>query len=98
MGVLAGRFVSPALQAVTSMVSGRLVPIYKVETPEQRIAISFDATWGTELTDEILAILDRYGKDDLFPSRLLGRNIPTTSRKSMRQATRSVPTVTPIPT
>jgi len=66
VGVLAGRFVSPALQAVTSMVSGRLVPIYKVETPEQRIAISFDATWGTELTDEILAILDRYGVKTTF--------------------------------
>lgn len=66
VGVLATRFVPPVVQVVTSKVSGRLVPIYKVETPEKRISISFDATWGTELTDEILAILDRYGVKTTF--------------------------------
>lgn len=45
----------PLLMSVMSR--GRLVPIYDVSTTEKRIAISFDATWGTELTDEILDIL-----------------------------------------
>lgn len=66
VGMLAGRYMSPVVQVVSTMVSGRLVPIYKVETPEQRIAISFDATWGTELTDEILDILERHGVKTTF--------------------------------
>ncbi len=40
--------------------SMRLLPIYKVDTPEQQVAISFDASWGAEHTKEILDILDRY--------------------------------------
>ncbi|HHY10484.1 MAG TPA: polysaccharide deacetylase family protein [Firmicutes bacterium] len=45
----------PLLVTVTSR--GRLIPIYSVKTDAKKIAISFDATWGTDLTDEILAIL-----------------------------------------
>ncbi|HZK24548.1 MAG TPA: polysaccharide deacetylase family protein [Oscillospiraceae bacterium] len=35
----------------------RLVPIYYVDTTEQKIAISFDASWGAEFTPKILEIL-----------------------------------------
>lgn len=35
----------------------RLVPIYFVDTPEKKIAISFDASWGSEYTQKILDIL-----------------------------------------
>ncbi|PHS35779.1 MAG: deacetylase [Alkaliphilus sp.] len=35
----------------------RLLPIYSVDTEEKKIAISFDAAWGAEHTDEILNIL-----------------------------------------
>ncbi|NLZ39090.1 MAG: polysaccharide deacetylase family protein [Firmicutes bacterium] len=35
----------------------RLVPIYYVDTPEKKIAISFDASWGAEFTPKILEIL-----------------------------------------
>lgn len=48
----------PLIVSVTSR--GRLVPIYAVQTETQQVAISFDATWGTELTDEILGILDAH--------------------------------------
>lgn len=65
-GAFIGRYGGHAVQTVTSMVASRLVPIYKVETPEKRIAISLDATWGTELTDEILAILERNGVETTF--------------------------------
>jgi len=33
------------------------LPIYSVETDEKKIAISFDAAWGDEFTEEILRIL-----------------------------------------
>lgn len=35
----------------------RELPIYSVDTDEKKIAISFDAAWGAERTDEILSIL-----------------------------------------
>ncbi len=35
----------------------RLVPIYFVETPEKKVAFSFDASWGAEKTPLILSIL-----------------------------------------
>lgn len=51
---------------VSVMSRGRLVPIYDVKTTMKQVAISFDATWGTELTDEILTILDTYGITTTF--------------------------------
>ena len=60
----------PLIVTVTSR--GRLVPIYKVSTGEKKLAISFDATWGTELTDELLAILTSTGLRPPFPGGLLG--------------------------
>ena len=36
----------------------RELPIYCVERDDNKIAISFDAAWGTEFTDEILEILE----------------------------------------
>lgn len=46
---------------IISVISrGRLIPIYDVKTNAKEVAISFDATWGTELTDEILDILRQY--------------------------------------
>lgn len=38
----------------------RLVPIYEVDTKEQAVAISFDASWGAEHTPAILDTLDSY--------------------------------------
>lgn len=37
--------------------SSRLLPIYCVDTEEKKIALSFDAAWGNEDTQEILDIL-----------------------------------------
>lgn len=36
------------------------LPIYYVDTDEKKIAISFDAAWGTDHTGNILDILDKY--------------------------------------
>ncbi|MDR1913148.1 MAG: polysaccharide deacetylase family protein [Clostridiales bacterium] len=38
----------------------RKLPIYSVETPEKKVAISFDAAWGAEDTDKLLSILNQY--------------------------------------
>ena len=51
---------------VSVMTRGRLVPIYKVGTNQKKVAISFDATWGTEYTDEILQILKEHNVRTTF--------------------------------
>jgi polysaccharide deacetylase family sporulation protein PdaB len=40
--------------------SGRLLPIYSVETNEKKIAISFDAAWGAEDFNQIMEVLDKH--------------------------------------
>jgi polysaccharide deacetylase family sporulation protein PdaB len=49
-------------QSVVSQTTGikKLRPIYSVETEEPKIAISFDASWGSERTESLLKILDQY--------------------------------------
>ncbi|MDR1664972.1 MAG: polysaccharide deacetylase family protein [Clostridiales bacterium] len=42
---------------VASGAASRKLPIYSVDTPEKKLAISFDAAWGAEDTDQILEIL-----------------------------------------
>ena len=44
----------------------RLIPIYKVDSSQQAISISFDASWGAEKTREILDILDKYNVKTTF--------------------------------
>lgn len=40
--------------------SNRLLPIYCVETDKKQIAISFDAAWGNDDTEELIRILKEY--------------------------------------
>lgn len=40
---------------------GRKLPIYAVQTEENKLAISFDAAWGADKTSEIMDICDSYG-------------------------------------
>ncbi|MDR3240034.1 MAG: polysaccharide deacetylase family protein [Clostridiales bacterium] len=52
----------PAAQMVFRTISvaesaQRKLPIYSVETPEKRVAVSFDAAWGADDTDKLLQIL-----------------------------------------
>ena len=46
--------------------SSRLVPIYRVDTEEKQVAISFDAAWGADKTQEILDILKEYNVTATF--------------------------------
>ena len=40
--------------------SDRLLPIYCVETDKKQVAISFDAAWGNDDTDDLIRILKEY--------------------------------------
>jgi polysaccharide deacetylase family sporulation protein PdaB len=42
------------------------LPIYSVDRNDKKIAISFDAAWGDEFTDDILEILDKYKVKSTF--------------------------------
>lgn len=44
----------------------RKLPIYCVETDEKKIAITFDAAWSAEDTDEIINILNKYNAKATF--------------------------------
>ncbi|KAB3535396.1 polysaccharide deacetylase family sporulation protein PdaB [Alkaliphilus pronyensis] len=44
----------------------RKLPIYSVETSEKVVAISFDAAWGDDFTDDILDTLDKYNVKTTF--------------------------------
>ena len=57
--------VSPQ-EAVEAAVGERKVPIYCVDTEEKKIAISFDAAWGNEQTEELIGILDTYNVKTTF--------------------------------
>ena len=45
---------------VTFANSDRKLPIYCVETDKKQIAISFDAAWGNDDTEQLINILDEY--------------------------------------
>ena len=44
----------------------RLVPIYRVQSDEKKIAISFDAAWGSDKTPKLLEILRKYNVKTTF--------------------------------
>ena len=52
--------IAPKVITTSSQVSGRNLPIYCVETAEPKIALSFDAAWGNEDTQEILEVLKKH--------------------------------------
>ena len=46
--------------------TGKRVPIYAVKTDKNEIAISFDAAWGADKTQEIMSICNSYGVKATF--------------------------------
>lgn len=54
-------FLNPnSMDTVAASGSEKLLPIYKVGTDEQKVSISFDASWGATRTGKILDILDEF--------------------------------------
>lgn len=65
--ILAIVFWEPAVETVMTVTGqNRMLPIYRVGTTDKKVSISFDATWGTDLTDEILAILREHNIKTTF--------------------------------
>ena len=61
VAVLAGIVSLGAVTSVAPTVAEpREIPIYCVDTNEKKVAISFDAAWGNEQTEQLLNILDKY--------------------------------------
>lgn len=44
----------------------RKIPVYKVQTEEKILSISFDAAWGADKTQKILDVCDEYGVKATF--------------------------------
>lgn len=67
MGLVVGPLRGPA-ELLVAVMSGanKLKPIYAVDTPEAKIAISFDACWGAEHTPTLLAILKQHNIKTTF--------------------------------
>lgn len=64
--LLAVSFEGGAAAAVFFGNSSRKVPIYNVQTEEKQVAISFDAAWGADKTEEILEVLKEYDATATF--------------------------------
>jgi polysaccharide deacetylase family sporulation protein PdaB len=66
--IISWQIAFPSIQTVfkTAAASQRKIPIYSVDTQENKIAISFDASWGCEKTQTILKILDDYNIKTTF--------------------------------
>ncbi len=58
--VVAGFYYLPDTVATISFSSDKKLPIYCVDTDEPKVALSFDAAWGNEDTQEILSILAKH--------------------------------------
>lgn len=64
-GIIFAKDIATAIKGTSNL------PIYKVETEEKLVAITFDSTWGEDNTKEILNVLKKYDAKATF--FLLGR-------------------------
>lgn len=52
--------------AVLTFGNQKFIPIYRVNTSDKKIAITFDVNWGKDRTNEILEILDKHNAKATF--------------------------------
>lgn len=64
--LLAVSFEGGAAAQVWFGYSTRLVPVYRVDTQEKQVAISFDAAWGADKTQQIMQVLEEYNAGATF--------------------------------
>ena len=61
IGIMAGTIaITSTVKAVQTATTKREIPIYCVDTDKKQVALSFDAAWGNEQTNDLLNILDKY--------------------------------------
>lgn len=58
--------VSVFSQVAATEESKRKIPIYSVKTEENKVALSFDAAWGADDTDSLLATLEKHNVKATF--------------------------------
>jgi len=56
----------PVIKAAFSSHVGRRIPVYSVDIPDKRAAVTLDATWGADKTEAILDVLDKHGVKATF--------------------------------
>ena len=54
------------VQAAQASAPARALPIYRVQTDEKKVALSFDAAWGNEQTQTLIDILKQYNVKTTF--------------------------------
>jgi len=59
-GILTVFLAFQGIAALTASSNRRMIPIYCVKTDEKKVALSFDAAWGNDLTQTLIDILQRY--------------------------------------
>ena len=68
--------------AVAAGKTTRKLPIYCVDTPDKKVAMSFDASWGADKTLAILETLERYDvKANFFAVGFWAEKYPETLKK-----------------
>ena len=55
-----------ALGSIFFNINTKKLPIYSVNTKENKVAISFDAAWGADKTREIMSVCKSYGVNATF--------------------------------
>lgn len=66
IGIIVGTCVGVRTAKTAINATERKIPVYSVDTVEKKIALSFDAAWGSDKTLQILDILDRYNVKATF--------------------------------
>ena len=61
-----GTILSVRGMSVKTSTQNKLLPIYNVQTDEKKIAISFDAAWGNEDTQNLIDIMKKYNVKATF--------------------------------
>lgn len=66
ISIICLNFTSLKVSAVYFNASNKKLPIYSVDTEENKLAISFDAAWGADKTSQIMDICDSYNVKATF--------------------------------
>ena len=74
LGLIAGKYVSSASTL-------KKLPIYSVQTDESTVAITFDAAWTNQDTEELIKILKKHKRK----KRLLKQPLPKPKHTKKRR-------------
>ena len=66
IAVAFGIFLTASSLSDAVSADARMIPIYNVDTPENKVAVTFNCAVGNSDIDEILAVLERYNTKATF--------------------------------